>query len=65
MEDMVEGIAWIIFGLYVLVIDRRNLVKNATFGYDDMLIMPSEEWETLGTFGFGQVVALLLLLFRS
>ena len=58
---MLEGIGWFIYGMINLMYDR-NIIKDFVYTYDDfrtvlplMPIMPSEEWEKLGTMEFGQL----------
>jgi hypothetical protein len=64
LEDMLEGIVWFVLGTYWTIKDRND-IKNWTFdvkGFEDDLLMPSEEWKKLGQLGFGQLVPLFLLL---
>lgn len=67
LESMIDGIVWFVLGMYWLINDR-NFVKGAIFDTNTwqpvvptLKVMPQEEWEKLGSFGFGQLVPLFLL----
>jgi len=60
LEDILEGTVWFILGVYSTVSDR-DFIQGEKFDVTGQLTMPSNEWDKLKSFRFGQLVPLFLL----
>lgn len=62
LEAILELIAWFALGMYWTIGDRYRIRSPATSFPNGTPLISDSEWNLLGSFGFGQMVPLFLLL---